>query len=109
MKTYLKALLFLLLAIAVTAKAQEVELTPFDTLAANELKLNSAISALQKLKISGYLQAQYQSADTKGIKSFAGGDFPAASYSRFMIRRGRIKFTYEAYLAKYVLQFDVSE
>jgi hypothetical protein len=109
MRTYFKSIIFLLLVIAGTAKAQEVELTPFDTLAANEQKLNSAISALQKLKISGYLQAQYQSADTKGTKSFAGGDFPAASYSRFMVRRGRIKFTYEAYLAKYVLQFDVSE
>jgi hypothetical protein len=109
MKTHLKALIVLLLATVGVARAQEVELTPFDTLAANEQKLNSAISLLQKLKISGYLQAQYQIADSKGIKSFAGGDFPTSSYSRFLVRRGRIKFTYEAYLARYVLQFDVSE
>jgi hypothetical protein len=109
MKTYVKAFLILLLASAGAVKAQEVELTPFDTVAANEQKLNAAVSALQKLKISGYLQAQYQIADEPGIKSFAGGDFPEFSDNRFMVRRGRIKFAYEAKLAKYVIQFDVSE
>ena len=109
MKTYLKSLLFLLLAIASTAKAQDAELTPLDTITANVQKLNSAMTALQKLKITGYIQAQYQIADTLGAKSYAGGDFPAASDNRFMIRRGRIKFTYDSHLTKYVLQFDVTE
>jgi phosphate-selective porin len=99
--------MFLVTAGAV--KAQDVELSPFDTLAANGQKLNAAINTLQKLKISGYLQAQYQIADNPGIKSLAGGDFPEFSDTRFMVRRGRIKFTYEATLAKYVIQFDVSE
>lgn len=109
MKTYLKPMLFILLAVAGTAKAQDAELTPLDTVTINVQKLNSAMSTLQKLKITGYLQAQYQIADTLGAKSFAGGDFPAASDNRFMVRRGRIKFTYDAKLTKYVLQFDVSE
>jgi phosphate-selective porin len=109
MKTYLKSLLFILLAIAGTAKAQDAELTPLDTITANVQKLNSAMSALQKLKISGYLQAQYQIIETPGAKSFAGGDFSAATDNRFMVRRGRIKFAYDSYLTKYVLQFDVTE
>jgi len=109
MKTYLKSLSFLLLAIAGTARAQDAELTPLDTVTANVQKLNSAMSILQRLKISGYLQAQYQIIETPGAKSFAGGDFPAASDNRFMVRRGRIKFAYDAKLTKYVIQIDVSE
>jgi hypothetical protein len=109
MKTYTKAILFLLLAIAGTVKAQDSELTPLDTVTVNVQKLNSAMSALQKLKISGYLQAQYQIADNPGIKSYAGGDFPEFSDNRFMVRRGRIKFAYTSDITKYVIQFDVSE
>ena len=109
MKNYLRSLLFILLAIASAAKAQDAELTPLDTVTINVQKLNSAMSAIQKLKITGYIQAQYQIADTLGIKSFAGGDFPAASDNRFMVRRGRIKFAYDSKLTKYVVQFDVSE
>lgn len=109
MKNYLKPLLFILLAIAGTAKAQDAELTPLDTVTVNVQKLNAAMSALQKLKITGYMQAQYQIADSVGIKSFAGGDFPAASDNRFVLRRGRVKFTYDAKLAKFVVTFDISE
>jgi len=109
MKAKTIALFLMLLLVLGAVKAQDVELTPFDTLAANQQKLNTAVSTLQKLKISGYLQAQYQIADKPGTKSFAGGDFPEFSDSRFMVRRGRVKFAYEAYLAKYVIQFDVSE
>ncbi|HEX7411033.1 MAG TPA: hypothetical protein VF298_02715 [Bacteroidales bacterium] len=109
MKTYFKSLLFILLAIAGTAKAQDAELCPLDTITTNVQKLNAAMSTLQKLKISGYIQAQYQIIETPGAKSFAGGDFPAVSDNRFMVRRGRIKFAYDSYLTKYVLQFDVTE
>ena len=109
MKTILKLILFVMLAIASTAKAQDAELTPLDTVTANVQKLNSAMSTIQKLKITGYIQAQYQIADTLGAKSFAGGDFPAASDNRFMVRRGRVKFSYDAALTKYVVTFDISE
>ena len=45
-----------------------------------------------RLKISGWVQFQYQYTDTAGAKNFDGGDFPTNSNNRFMIRRGRIKF-----------------
>src|SRR4051794_28264218 len=48
----------------------------------------------RSLGISGYMQPQFQMASEKGAKSFSGGDFPNASDSRFMIRRGRVRFDY---------------
>lgn len=49
------------------------------------------ISFPGELKISGYLQSQFQKAQSTGIKSWSGGDFNKNSDSRFMIRRGRLK------------------
>ena len=59
--------------------------------------------------MSGYIQAQYQSAENDAVKSFAGGNFPTLTHNRFMVRRGRIKFNYDNTLTNYVLQFDVTE
>ena len=109
MRNYLKSLLFVLLAIAGTAKAQDVELTPLDTIAANVQKLNADIISLKRLKVSGYMQAQYQKIETIGGKTFEGGDFPANSDNRFMLRRARVKFTYDTKLAKYVFNLDLTE
>ena len=67
------------------------------------------------LSFSGYLQVQYQFADTCGVQSYNGGNFSAASNNRFMIRRGRFRMDYdrktEEGFAKYYfgLQFDGSE
>ncbi len=67
------------------------------------------IELIQRLKISGYVQAQWQLADTAGIKSFSGGNFPTTSDNRFNVRRGRIKFTYNNENSLYVLQLDATE
>ncbi len=40
------------------------------------------------LRISGYMQPQFQYASGKGIESYAGGNFTGASNNRFMLRRG---------------------
>ena len=47
-----------------------------------------------RIKISGYTQFQFQAAQIKGEKSFAGGDFAANVNNRFMIRRGRLRVDY---------------
>ncbi len=47
------------------------------------------------VSFSGYLQAQYQYADTSGIQTYNGGNFSAATNNRFMIRRGRFRIDYE--------------
>lgn len=69
----------------------------------------------QNLNMSGYIQAQFQVAQTKGIESFNGGDFILDANNRFMIRRGRMRIDYtisnkegfrKAYFA---FQFDATE
>jgi hypothetical protein len=69
----------------------------------------------QSLSFTGYLQVQYQHADSTGISSFNGGDFAEASDNRYMLRRGRFRLDYENRTARgfykyyFALQFDGTE
>lgn len=67
------------------------------------------VDNLKKLKVSGWVQAQFQVAETRGVAGFDGGNFAAGQYNRFMIRRGRVKFTYTQKLSQYVLQINATE
>ncbi len=67
------------------------------------------VDNLKKLKVSGWVQAQYQIGEAKGISTFDGGNFLPGQYNRFMIRRGRVKFTYTQKLSQYVLQVNATE
>jgi hypothetical protein len=89
--------------------AQKPVQMPNDSLAQVVAKMNKTVQDLEKIKISGYIQAQYQIADTLGAKSFNGGDFAAASSQRFMVRRGYLKIAYAGNLATYVLQVNVND
>ncbi len=71
--------------------------------------IQSTLDLLKKIKISGYVQSQFQSTKIKGTPSFAGGDFPPNVNTRFSIRRGRVKFVYENELSRYSLQIDVTQ
>ncbi len=101
--------------ILLAAHAQEVELTPAEKLEQKTDMLESAIGKLQKLKISGYIQAQYQygEKDADGVK--VGNSINEwekenkDGFSRFGIRRGRIKFTYDERLVQGVFQLDITE
>ncbi len=108
MKKQLKLIAIGFLALSANGFAQETT-NPIDTLAGYVQKMNTAIVALQKIKVSGYIQVQYQKADSMGIKSFAGGDFDAKTDNRFLVRRGRVKFAYLSNLSSYVLQFEATE
>jgi hypothetical protein len=71
-----------------------------------------------KVKISGYVQAQYQHffiADTLGgiynhYAKFSGGDV-ANIYTndRFQVRRGRLKFTHNTDISQAVMSFDFTD
>jgi hypothetical protein len=63
----------------------------------------------QSLTLSGYVQMQYQVADTAGMASMAGGNFASGVDNRFMIRRGRVKLAYEHDWTNAVLQVDMTE
>jgi len=74
------------------------------------LEMKSVVDALKKIKISGYIQAQFQSAEIDGANSaFQGGVFPSGMHNRFMVRRGRLKVMYDNDLSQYVLQIDATE
>ncbi len=67
------------------------------------------------IRIGGYIQPQFQIAQGKGAKSYNGGDFATNVNSRFMIRRGRIRFDYVHFSegkgpsVQFVFQFDGTE
>lgn len=82
---------------------------PQDTVQKTLENLQSDIKSMKKLKITGYMQAQAQLADSMGIASFAGGNFNANTDKRFSVRRGRVKFTYDNKMSQYVLQLDATQ
>jgi hypothetical protein len=76
-------------------------------LSVNELQ--KTVDALKKIKITGWVQSQFQWAESKGADNLDGGAFGTYSNTRFMIRRGRVKFTYSQKLSQYVLQINATE
>jgi hypothetical protein len=107
--------LLLILLTAFTVKAQDAE-QPIDTLTRHVAGIRQELDVLKRIKVSGYIQAQYQVTDSAGAKGYAGGDFASGVDKRFQVRRGRIKFQYDAPFidkgwstSQYVLQFDVTQ
>jgi hypothetical protein len=118
-------LAFLLLG-ALVAKAQEVQndtiiqslkesidehSMKFSGLDERLATMDSDLAKLTKIKISGYIQAQYDMYDTWGAAghgiSVASTTPPTLITNSFFLRRARIKFAYEAADGvKFVLQPD---
>jgi len=93
-----------------TAQESSVSSEAADSLNNKIENVQTEISVLKRLKISGYIQAQWQLADTAGaVTPYSGGAFPIATDNRFGVRRGRIKFAYENELSNFVLQLDATE
>lgn len=68
------------------------------------------MAKLKRLKISGYIQGQYQRGqEAASLKIGAVNEDPEKPFDRFGIRRGRIKFAYEADIASAVFQIDLME
>src|SRR5437868_11904939 len=94
-----KTVLFSLIALTMgfSSYAQESG----DTVASSLARISSDIDVFKRLKISGYMQPQFQVADSAGNNSFAGGNFvgPTGSATpldkRFMLRRARVTFVYD--------------
>jgi hypothetical protein len=107
-------LLFTLLFLSVTEVFSQIDpLWIQDTSFVKELYVMR--NKFQSLSFTGYLQVQYQWADSTGISSYNGGDFAQASDKRYMIRRGRFRLDYERktedgfYRYNFALQFDGTE
>jgi hypothetical protein len=109
--------------IMMNAQAQETQEAPLDTLTRHVSAIRSELDVLKRIKVTGYIQAQYQVADMadslgilNGITSYAGGNFPRGVDKRFQLRRARVKFQYDSPFndkgistSQFVLQFDVSQ
>lgn len=82
-------------------------LCPFFTFAQS----NNSPSSYEahEITITGYLQTQYQRAQSGGISSFSGGDFSKNSKDRFMIRRGRLKIDRADKYSSIVFQIDATQ
>ena len=122
MKMTLKSLVIALGLISSTvAFAQEEKV---DTLNVHDQRITSVedgIFQLKKLKLSGYIQAQWQSSqldsalnksnDMKVGTGIYGAEKTVGTkdFNRFGVRRGRLKATYEDFGCQAVIEFDISE
>ncbi len=107
------SLLIIALFLTLNIRAQEVEENPLDTLARSVRGILDEMGKQKRLKISGYVQPQFQHVDSAGAPSVAGGDFSNGAgnnyHSRFMMRRGRIKTTYTYENVLLMVNVDVTE
>ena len=101
------ALLSSLFMYPMLTNAQETQTV--DTLTQSVLKVQSDVEALSKFKFAGYVQAQYQKADSAGINSVAGGSFPGSVESRFKVRRAEFKTMYDNGLTQVVANINVTQ
>ncbi len=101
-KTLVASATLALVGIASPAFAQEENLTPTEKNSQRISTLEAQVDKLSALKISGYVQAQWQ------WKQTAGASDPVKR-NEFMVRRGRIKTTYTQGIATYCLQLDANE
>ena len=75
----------------------------------------SMLTRFDRIRLSGYIQPQFQFIETKGAKSYNGGDYSTFSDNRFMLRRSRIRLDYARFSDKnlpkmqFAFQFDATE
>lgn len=92
-------------SISINQLSQQLEATNEEV---SKLKLD--MGKFGSIQISGYIQGQFQWAESKGAAAFGdGGKFSSDADTRFMIRRGRIKFTYQKGIVTAVIQPDFTE
>jgi hypothetical protein len=109
----------LVVAIALLFSASQLKaqylMDMIDTTKSSGQDLLGIIKKFNHIRLSGYLQPQFQVAESEGSKSYAGGDFAAGVNNRFMMRRSRVKVDYAAFDAhkmpkvQIAFQFDATE
>ena len=94
-KFWLRSLLFfsILFLLSFKIDAQRY-LTDIDSSFFIKDTVRPIIKRFENIIISGYMQPQFQVAESEGAPSFAGGNFSQYSRSRFMLRRARVKIDY---------------
>jgi phosphate-selective porin len=109
----LSAIILLLASFQVSAQRFLTDM--MDTTTTTGKGLYPLYGKQDRLKFGGYMQPQFQYAESEGAKTYSGGDFSPRSDNRFMLRRGRIRVDYAHYnekgqpLALFAFQFDGTE
>ena len=99
-----------LIAFGLTASAQETKPGQLAELEKRTEKLDAEIAKQKKLKVSGYIQTQWQwGEEAASLKVGSGNENSSDSFNRFGIRRGRLKFVYEEKIGSAVFQLDITE
>jgi ribosomal protein S8 len=94
--------------------AQESTKLTIDSLNQIVKSVQSEIKIMKNLKINGYLQSQWQKAQSNGAESFTGGDFVSSDKrygldNRFTVMKGRVRINYSSEFSQYVILFNVTE
>ncbi len=77
-----------------------------DSLTEAFTEMKNTVDALNRMKLSGYIQAQYVN-DESSVNSLSGA--ATRNKDQFSVRRARVKFTYQfAKTSRFVLQPDIS-
>ncbi|HEV8080241.1 MAG TPA: porin [Chitinophagaceae bacterium] len=115
MNTRLRFLFTLLFLITTYVAKAQFLMDLIDTTTDMGKSVLSVSKRFDNIRIGGYIQPQFQLAESKGAKSFSGGDFAPNVNNRFMLRRGRIRFDYIHFnknikpSVQFVFQFDGTE
>lgn len=110
----MKGLLLLSVLLPFTGKAQFL-MDMIDTTKDAGKGMLGIYKKFDHLRLSGYIQPQFQLAESKGIKNFEGTDFAPNVNNRFMLRRSRVRIDYVHFGketkpgVQIVFQFDVNE
>jgi hypothetical protein len=113
-KLFYRAFLTLLVTVPLYGKAQFL-MDMIDTTTEAGKGMLGIYKKFDHLRLSGYIQPQFQIAESKGVKSFEGTDFAANVNNRFMLRRSRVRIDYVHFGketkpgVQIVFQFDVNE
>jgi hypothetical protein len=108
-------LLFFILLNHTDASAQRFLMDLVDTTNQMGKGMLSIYERYNRVRISGYIQPQFQVISKEGAETYNGGNFSTFSNNRFMLRRGRLRVDY-AHLNEhsdptsyFVFQFDGTE
>ncbi|HYH13953.1 MAG TPA: porin, partial [Flavisolibacter sp.] len=108
--------MFVLLILSQKHLSAQRYLSDFDSALFVKDTLRPLAKRFNNISFSGYIQPQFQVAQSKGIDTYAGGNFQDLADNRFMIRRARVKIDYampgkegDFPAALFTFQFEATE
>jgi hypothetical protein len=87
-------IIMILFFVTITQAAAQRFLSDYDSSLFIRDTVRPFLKRMENLHFSGYIQPQFQVADSQGAPSYEGGNFAEFSNNRFMLRRARIKIDY---------------